>query len=211
MEQLSERRRKIIEFVNDSIEQRGFPPTVREIGQATGISSTSVVDFHLRTLEEQGFLRRIPDVSRGIELLSRQAKTSRQTRVPIVGTIAAGSPIEAVEGIEDSLPLAPGLFGSIPPDELFALRIKGDSMIDELIGDGDLVVARRQSTAEDGDIVVALLADGAPAGWGATLKRFFRQGHRIRLQPANPNMKPIYVKPSDLQIQGKVVALMRMY
>jgi repressor LexA len=211
LETLSIRRRRILDSIRENLSQRGFPPTVREIGQAVGISSTSVVDFHLRALEEQGFIRRARDLSRGIELLLPDGETPLAPQVPIAGVIAAGLPIEAIEGDMEALPLPPGLAGPIPLDELFALRVKGDSMIEELIGDGDIIVARRQSTAQDGDIVVALLTKTPTPGWGATLKRFYHEGHQIRLQPANSTMEPIFVHPADLQIQGKLVALIRQY
>ncbi len=210
MERMTERRRSILQFLQQYIEANSFPPSVRDIGRAVGISSTSVVDFHLRALESDGYIRRARDISRGIEVLSAP-KPSTAGSVPVVGTIAAGLPIEALPDDTETIPIPPSLLGSTDTQDLFALHVRGNSMVDELIGDGDIVLVRRQNSARDGDIVVALLTDTPTGQWGATLKRFYREGGLIRLQPANPSMTPIYVSPDKLQIQGKVVALIRRF
>lgn len=205
---LSDRQRRIVEFIGDFLDEHGYPPTVRDIGRAVGISSTSVVDYNLKRLEREGYLKRVRDVSRGIELVGDGDRRSRGafTEVPVIGRIAAGEPIEAVEERDrDRLLLSP----SLAEEGCFALRVKGKSMIEDLIDDGDLVVVRPQVTAENGDIVVALLTD-SPSGEGqATLKRLYREKSRIRLQPANSEMSPIYVSTEEIRIQGKVTAVIR--
>lgn len=207
MRMLSERQRRILDFIARFQEQRGYPPTVREIGQAVGISSTSVVDYNLKVLEREGYLRRDPDVSRGLGLAEVAAthRTRSVIPIPIVGRIAAGEPIEALHGHHEELELPSRLCG----EGCYALQVKGKSMIEDLIDDGDLVIVKPQESADNGDIVVALLVDG-PTGEGqATLKRLYREKDRIRLQPANSAMEPIFVRPEALRIQGKVVAVVR--
>jgi repressor LexA len=206
---LSERQRKILTYIQDYVGQRGYPPSIREIGDRVGISSTSVVDYNLRALERAGQIRRDREVSRGLELIGGQ-RSSRQTpgrmvRVPVIGRIAAGVPIEAVEDPSDMLEFSPGTV----PDGCFALRVRGTSMIDDHIDDGDLVVVRAQSTAENGEIVVAIVqSDDQPNG-GATLKRFYREGKNVRLQPRNAEMQPIVVPGELVEVRGKVVKLVR--
>lgn len=206
---LSARQQKILQFIGEFIEDRGYPPTVRDIGRAANISSTSVVDYNLRVLEREGFLRRDREVSRGIELpreVGARRIPAALTEVAIVGRIAAGEPIEALEESDrERLLLSPFL----APDGAFALRVKGKSMIDDLIDDGDLVVVRPQSTANNGDIVVALLVDGVEEAGRATLKRFYREREHIRLQPANETLPPLFVDPAAVRVQGKVVAVIR--
>lgn len=207
MRPLSDRQRRILDFIARFHQRHGYPPTIREIGQETGIASTSVVDYNLRALERAGLIRRDPDVARGLELID--AAGSRRdrgvVRVPIVGRIAAGEPIEALQGHEEELELSTQL----SDDNCYALKVRGKSMVEDLIDDGDLVVIRPQESADDGDIVVALLTDGPTPEGRATLKRFYRERDRIRLQPANSAMEPIYVRPTDLRVQGKVVAVIR--
>jgi len=204
--QLSPRQRQILAFIREFQRSHGYPPTVREIGQAVGISSTSVVDYNLKVLRKLGLLRRDAEVSRGLELLEDEDERPRNVvSIPIVGRIAAGQPIEAFTVPGDRIEVGQDL----AEEGAFALQVKGKSMIDDLIDDGDLVVVRPQQTAENGDIVVALLTD-SPSGEGqATLKRLYREKDRIRLQPANSEMQPIYVKPAKLQIQGRVTAVIR--
>jgi repressor LexA len=205
--QLSPRQESILEFINSYMDEHGYPPSMREIGSAAGISSTSVVDYNLRVLERDGYLRRDREVSRGLELRTSSERfgRSRLVRVPLVGRIAAGEPIEAVVGENETLEFP----ASMVPDDCYALQVKGKSMIEDLIDDGDLVVVRPQQTAENGEIVVALLLNqGEPAG-AATLKRIYRERGQVRLQPANASMDPIYIHPEDLRVQGKVVALLR--
>ncbi len=207
MRPLSERQRRILDFIARFQQRHGYPPTIREIGQEAGISSTSVVDYNLRALERLGHLRRDPDVSRGIELAAgvfpRRSPTT--TSVPVMGRIAAGEPIEALQGHREEMEVSARLCD----EGCYALRVKGKSMIEDLIDDGDLVVVRPQESADDGDIVVALLTDGPSSEGRATLKRLYRERDRIRLQPANATMEPIYVAPGELRVQGKVVAVIR--
>lgn len=206
--ELSDRQQRMLEFIQSFTRSHGYPPTVREIGQAVGISSTSVVDYNLKILRKLGYLRRDKEVSRGIGLLvtdDEEERPSNVVSVPIVGLIAAGQPIEAYSTPDDRIDLG----RDVAEDGAFALRVKGKSMIEDLIDDGDLVVVRPQVTAENGDIVVALLTD-SPSGEGqATLKRLYREKSRIRLQPANSEMSPIYVSPEEIRIQGKVTAVIR--
>ena len=207
MARLSERQRRILAFVERYTAEHSYPPSIREIGQAVGISSTSVVDYNLRALEREGMIRRDREVSRGLGLVAKTS-TSRPKvlRVPIKGRIAAGEPIEAIEGHEDYLEFAAGSI----PDGCYALQVKGKSMIEDLIDDGDMVVVRPQATADNGDIVVALLMNQGAASEGvATLKRLYRERGRVRLQPANAAMQPIFVDPEQLQVQGKVVSVIR--
>lgn len=207
MQSLSERQRRILDFIASFQQQHGYPPTIREIGQAVGISSTSVVDYNLKVLERHGRLKRDPEVSRGLGLAGGLvARTARNSgRIPIVGRIAAGEPIEAVEGHQEELNVTEQLCD----DGCFALRVKGKSMIEDLINDGDIVVVKPQDTALDGEIVVALITEGPTSEGVATLKRVYREHGRVRLQPANSEMDPIYVDPEELLIQGRVVSVIR--
>jgi repressor LexA len=204
---LSQRQDAILSFIDLYVDEHGYPPSIREIGAAAGISSTSVVDYNLRILEREGLLHRDREVSRGLGLTTtseRPSARSRVVRVPLVGRIAAGQPIEAVEGEHETLEFSAGLIS----EDCYALQVKGKSMIEDLIDDGDIVVVRPQETAENGEIVVALLPGEGGSG-AATLKRFYRERDQIRLQPANASMQPIYVRPDELMLQGKVVALFR--
>jgi repressor LexA len=206
MRKLSERQRRIIDFLERYTADHGYPPSIREIGQAAGISSTSVVDYNLRALEREGLIRRDREISRGVGLVGRRPGAPRLVRVPIRGRIAAGEPIEALEGHEEYVEFAAGMV----PDGCYALQVKGKSMIEDLIDDGDLVIVRPQDTAENGEIVVALLMNQAASGEGvATLKRLYRERGQVRLQPANATMQPIYVDPQHLHVQGKVVSVIR--
>ena len=208
MRKLSDRQQRILDFVGEYTADHGYPPSIREIGQAVGISSTSVVDYNLRALERGGLIRRDREVSRGLGVVG-QTPSARPTmaRIPIVGRIAAGEPIEAMEQHDEYLELGVGTV----PDGCYALQVKGKSMIDDLIDDGDLVVIRPQVSAENGDIVVALLiSQDSQTGGAATLKRLYRErGGKIRLQPANSAMQPIIVDSEQLQVQGKVVSVHR--
>jgi repressor LexA len=206
---LSTRQTQILDFVHHYVSEHSYPPTVREIGDGVGISSTSVVDYNLRVLAKRGYLRRDPSISRGIEMLdgSGERETlAERVSVPIVGQIAAGSPIDAVEGHPEHITLTQDV---VPMEGVFALRVRGKSMIEDLIDDGDLVVVRPQETAENGSIVVALLSESPGTEGTVTLKRFYRERDRIRLQPANSTMQPIYVRPDQVQVQGQVVCLIR--
>lgn len=214
----AERRQRIVDYIARTVAERGYPPSVREIADAVGLASTSAVHHHLIALERSGLLERGTRSSRALRLTaSAQATvpTSKPARstvtpfrmplerdvltLPVVGEIAAGQPIEAYQDTSETLSVPASLQAR---DDSYVLRVRGRSMIDALIDDGDFVVVQPQATARDGDIVVALLEDN-----GVTLKRFFREDGRIRLQPANAELEPIYA--TDLQIQGKVVGVIR--
>lgn len=207
MEELPRRQRDVLEFIAECVEERGVPPTYREIGDALGIGSTNGVADHVKALIRKGYLEKVGDgTARGLRLTNRARQSLPDTisEVPLVGMVAAGAPILAEENHETTLHLDRSLL----PDAgtHFALRVRGDSMIEEGIHDGDLVVVQQQAGARNGDIVVALV-DGE-----ATVKFFFREGRRIRLQPAHPTMEPIFVdSTADAAIQGRVVGVYRQY
>ncbi|MCA1646590.1 MAG: transcriptional repressor LexA [Chloroflexi bacterium] len=205
---LSERQKNILKYIEAYVDERGYPPSIREIGDQVGISSTSVVDYNLKVLEREGRIRRDREVSRGLELVGGQRGPRqiqpRLVRIPVVGRIAAGLPIEAIEDPDDVLELP---LGSVPED-CFALRVRGTSMIDDHIDDGDLVVVRPQQSVDNGDIAVAIVDDVSGNG-GATLKRFYLQGDMVRLQPRNTAMQPIIVPADQVEVRGKVVKLLR--
>lgn len=205
---LTGRQGRILEFIEGYVEDHSRPPTIREIQAAVQASSTSVVDYNLRKLEQLGYLRRERELSRGIELVdhSERRRRARAHAVPIVGRIAAGQPIEAVAEAEREMLY---LSDDLSSEECYALSVKGTSMIEDCIDDGDLVVVRPQPTAGDGDIVVALITDGPTGEPEATLKRLYREHGRLRLQPANSAMAPIYVAAERVQVQGRVVAVIR--
>ncbi len=200
--EITERQRQILDFIRAEIHRRGFPPSVREIGEAVGLSSSSTVHSHLAALEQKGFIRRDPSKPRALEVLDyrdtdRAIDYGQVRAVPLVGHVAAGSPILASENIEATMSLP----AEMADESTFILRVRGDSMIEAGILDGDFVVVRQQSHANDGEIVVALLEDDA------TVKRYFREPDRIRLQPENSALDPIYAR--DVTILGRVVALFR--
>lgn len=197
---ISTRQREILDYIRDTVADRGYPPSVREIGEAVGLSSPSTVHSHLSTLEATGHLRRDPTKPRAIEVLDDDSHPADVRRVPLVGRIAAGSPILAEEDIEDVYPLPVELVGDGP---IFMLRVKGDSMIDAGILDGDLVVIHRQPDALDGEIVAALI-DGEEA----TVKRLQRKDGAVVLHPENPALEPM-VFTDGVELIGKVVAVMR--
>ncbi len=210
MSKLSAKQQSILAFLKDFLEENSYPPTVRDIQNGCQISSTSVVDYNLRILQREGHIRRSPEVSRGIEVLGEGRERRRTRAVPIMGYIAAGQPMP-VPGSEgwgsgealETLELAEALTGG--RQELYALRVRGQSMIDALIDDGDVVVIEPAQQAQPGDMVVAWLRLEKEA----TLKRFYMEGDRVRLQPANSQMRPLYVSPDNLEIQGRVVAVVR--
>ena len=210
---LSPRRQRILEFINEFIQENGIPPTVRDIQRACDVSSTSVVDYNLRLLERDGYLNRRPDVARGIELLDDEGQpVSNSPKVPIVGSIAAGLPLP-VFSTEDSASSREFDTIEVSPDltrrygALFALSVKGTSMIDALIDDGDIVVIQPGQHANNGDMVVAWLKTNEEA----TLKKFYLEGDQVRLQPANSQMEPIYCSAADVEVKGKVVSVIRKY
>lgn len=209
----AERKRKILDYIAATIRARGYPPSVREIARAVGLASTSAVHHHLLMLEREGYLERGAAQSRAIrltptaalrlglaaELVPQGALTEPAHALPIVGEIAAGGPIEAYQDVSETLSV-PDVIA--PSGDAYVLRARGDSMIEAAIMDGDYVVIRPQSTARDGDIVVAQVEENA-----VTLKRFYREKNRIRLQPANPNYPPQYY--DDVRIQGKLIGVIR--
>lgn len=200
---LTERQRQVLQFIKDEIRQKGYPPSVREIGEAIGLSSSSTVHGHMARLEEKGFIRRDPTKPRAIEVLDEPGgpPKKRTITVPLVGRVTAGQPILAIENIEDHLALSADFVRGADENNLFFLQVQGDSMVEAGILNGDYVLVRRQQTAYNGEIVVALIEDEA------TVKRFFKEHGHIRLQPENRFMDPIIVP--DAQILGKVAALLR--
>ena len=210
---MPERRRRILGFIQEFYSENGIPPTVRDIQQACEISSTSVVDYNLRQLEEAGYLNRRREVARGIELLDREGEpVSSAPRIQIVGSIAAGQPLpvfssEGAAASEefDTVEVSPDL--PRRHGKLFALTVHGTSMIDALIDDGDVVVIKPEQEAANGDMVVAWLREEEEA----TLKKFYREGDRVRLQPANRTMSPIYCQAENVEVRGKVVTVLRKF
>ena len=203
---LTGKRRQILDFIADELRARGYPPSVREIGEAVGLTSSSTVHAHLATLQRQGYLRRDPTKPRAIEVRydpsSGAAVESRPVRhVPLVGDVAAGTDVLAQENVEELLPLPEDFTGT---GTLFMLRVRGDSMIEAGIFEGDYVVVRAQAEAEKGDIVVA----GLP-GEEATVKRWSRKGSKVVLVPANPRLEPMELDPADVTLYGKVVTVLR--
>ena len=208
MATLRPRQQEILRFIEHFMDEFGYPPTVRDIQSGCAISSTSVVDYNLRALTRAGLLRRSREVSRGIELVGRR---QRAARVPLLGTIAAGQPMPvfpadpAVLEDEETVEVDPDLARNNA--RLYALQVKGDSMIDALIRDGDVVILQAQEEAETGEMVAAWLVDAEET----TLKRFFPEGPRVRLQPENTAMGPIYADAHNVQIKGRVVGVLRRY
>ncbi len=221
---LSKRQQSMLEFIANYISEHTRPPTIREIGEAVGISSTSVVNYNLTRLEERGLLEREAEVSRGLRLTQAAVNgvrnavaatanaindtLSRLVSIPIAGDIVASQPVEVGSDVganfyDDFIEVSASMLPN-RLDDLYALRVNGDSMIDAMVQDGDIVVMHKQQTANNGDMVAVWLRDGT-----TTLKHFHHEGSRIRLQPANPTMGPIYVEPEDVQVQGKVVMVVR--
>jgi repressor LexA len=204
---LTGRQREIFDFLSDYVRERGYPPTVREIGEAVGLASPSTVHAHLANLERAGLLKRDPTKPRALELVGRDRGAGREDTkllsLPLVGEIAAGGPLLAEENVEDYLEV-PELLAAGGAD--FLLRVKGESMIQAGILDGDYVVVRKQQDARNGDVVVALAGDDEAAD-EATVKRFFREEGRVRLQPENDALEPIYA--SHVQVLGKVIGVFR--
>ena len=201
--ELTGRQQEIWTFLVTYVDEHGYPPTVREIGDAVGLASPSTVHAHLANLERAGLLRRDPTKPRALELVGREKaadSVAELPRLPLLGQIAAGAPLLADENVEDEIAVPETLRGD------FLLRVKGDSMIDAGILDGDLVIVRRAQDARDGEIVVALAGDDESAD-EATVKTFYREKSRIRLQPENASLEPIYA--SHVQILGKVVGVFR--
>jgi len=206
MTDLTPRQRQVLEFIDEEVRQRGYPPSVREIGEAVGLSSSSTVHAHLAALQDKGYIRRDPTKPRAIELhfeaASGAATERRPVRhVPLVGDVAAGTGVLAAENIEETVPMPEDFTGA---GQLFMLRVRGESMIDAGILDGDYVVVRQQPTAEPGETVVA----GIP-GEEATVKTFRRRRGKIVLVPANERMSEMEFRPDEVEIYGKVVTVLR--
>jgi repressor LexA len=205
---LTDRQQQIWEYLESYVDAHGYPPTVREIGGAVGLASPSTVHAHLANLERAGLLKRDPTKPRALELTGRRraepGAEERPRGLPLLGQVAAGGPLLAEENVEDYLAVPEPL--SRGGDDEFLLRIKGDSMIEAGILDGDYVVVRKQPDARDGEIVVALAGDDEAAD-EATVKRFFRENGRVRLQPENAAMEPIYAQ--HVQILGRVIGVFR--
>jgi repressor LexA len=201
VEPLTKRQREILDYLNGFIERHGYAPSLEEIGRQFGLSSLATVHKHLSNLQEKGFIRRAWNRSRSVEIVP--AKTGgRAVELALLGYVAAGEPIEAIAGNESI---------SVPEDfvgkrETYVLRVRGDSMIDEQIRDGDYVIVEDRKAAENGETVVALLS-----GSDVTLKKFYRENGHVRLQPANPSMRPLVVRAEEVQVQGVVIGVMRRY
>ena len=213
MEELTDRQKQILEFIVRETESRGYPPTIREIGEEMDIRSTNGVNDHLKALERKGYLNRGEQQSRALVPTKRARlvlglgarKDPEMVEVPVLGKVAAGAPLLATENVEDSVRIDSFLLGG-NGREVFALRVKGDSMIEDGIYDGDFIFVKKAPNAAPGEIVVALIEDEA------TVKRYYPEGDRIRLQPANSRMQPIYVSKAEFRstmILGKVVGVYR--
>lgn len=213
MAQPSPRQRAILEFIEDFRREKDYPPSIRDIQQGCGISSTSVVDYNLKALERMGYIRRDREVSRAIELLDPSGKRRERPRtvpVPLVGTIAAGSPIPVPSSdgwspdVEDMIEVTEAMTQG--KAQVFALRVQGTSMIDALINDGDIVIMEPTSNVRDGDMAAVWLRGQEET----TLKKIYREGGRVRLQPANSTMEPIFADAEDVMIQGRVLSTIRL-
>ena len=207
---LTDRQQAIFDFIRDFSIRSHYPPTIREIGKSVGISSTSVVNYNLTVLEKQGLIARDKTISRGIRLVGEiDAAAIETVRIPLVGRIAAGEPMPvpgsdfAILG-DEVIELTREL---LPTDDqnIFALQVRGNSMVDAMIGDGDIVVMQQRQKADNGDLVAVWLKDREET----TLKRFFLEKGKVRLQPANPTMQPIFADPKNVEVQGKVVLVIR--
>ncbi len=212
---ISQQQQKIWHFIHQFMQENHFPPTIREIARGAGLSSTSVASYHLGILEEKGFIKRDRNRSRGLRLLVTPGgvkATDNLIPVPLIGRIAAGEPMllppsasdfrilgdETIEVARSNLRYT---------DNIFAVEVRGDSMIDALVNDGDIVILRYQNDAENGDMVAALLRESNET----TLKHFYLEGNQVRLQPANPTMQPIYVDADKVTVQGKVILVIRRF
>jgi repressor LexA len=209
MKSLSQRQQAILDFIGAFLDQNDYPPTIRDIQQELAISSTSVVDYNLKVLEERDYIRRNRNISRGIEVVGRLPGRSNLVTIPVIGQIAAGLPIPVPTDLEgsdsaDVIELSPEL-ASRSGGDLFALRVRGHSMVDALINDGDIVILKQQQTCENGETVAVWLEDEKET----TLKKFYHEGETVRLQPANVTMEPIYTPASNVRIQGRLVTVVR--
>lgn len=198
---LTKRQREILDYLTEFIEQHGYAPSLEEVGRRFGLSSLATVHKHLTNLQEKGFIKRAWNRSRSVELLPTRMGR-RSVELPLLGYVAAGAPIEAIASAE-SIAVPEDLVGK---RDTYVLRVRGDSMIDEQIRDGDFVIVEDRKTADNGEMVIALLR-----GSDVTLKKFYRENGRVRLQPANPAMQPLIVDAQQVQIQGVVIGVMRKY
>ena len=210
MKGLSTKQQKILDFLRRFIREKDYPPSIRDIQEACGISSTSVVDYNLKALERMGYIHRDREVSRAIELLNGSGRRPRMIAVPVVGQIAAGQPIPVPTAdtwsnidYSESIEVTRDMVGN--RRNVYGLRVKGTSMIDALVNDVDIVLMEAATTADNGDMVAVWLKREQEA----TLKRFYHEGNRIRLQPANETMAPIYTDPANVEVQGKVLGAIR--
>ena len=209
MKELSGKQADILEFLRKFLEEKDYPPSIRDIQDGCSISSTSVVDYNLRKLEEKGHIRRDREISRGIELLGARGRRPRILEIPVLGSIAAGQPIPVPSSerwsndSEDTVAVTEDMVRG--RENVFALRVKGTSMIEDLIDDGDIVFLEPARSASNGDRVAVWLKDRGEV----TLKRFYHEGDRIRLQPANSTMEPIYTEPGNVEIQGRFISSFR--
>ncbi len=209
MKTLSRRQQAILQFIERFLDENDYPPTIRDIQSELDISSTSVVDYNLKALEARGLIRRNSNIARGIELVNRGVGRRNVVAIPVIGQIAAGLPIPVPGDLEGSdATESVELGASLVPNSgqgLFALRVKGHSMVDALINDGDVVVLKQQETCENGETVAVWLKDERET----TLKRFYLEGDQVRLQPANTSMAPIYTPAQNVEVQGRVVTVLR--
>jgi repressor LexA len=220
---LSDRQRNILTFMHEYMTANGYPPTIREIGEATTIKSTSVVNYNLNKLVDAGYLERSEHISRGLRLVAHipgkpsdpQKKiihlSDHISQVPLIGQIVASRPVEIPDDSghyydeDDMIDVPPSLLNGVDPADAYALVVKGESMTDAMISENDIVILRVQDTANNGDMVAVWLSDRSET----TLKYFYREGDKIRLQPAHPTMDAIYVEPKNCQIRGKVLSVIR--
>jgi repressor LexA len=210
MKKMSDKQKRIIKFIERFISDKGYPPSIRDIQTGCNISSTSVVDYNLNLLESRGHIRRHADVSRGITLLTRTQATDSLVPVPVIGMIAAGEPIPVpapdtwdVAAVSETMEVPPEIIRN--RENIYALKVKGKSMVDALINDGDIVLMQHVSTVDNGEMAAVWLKGEKEA----TLKKVYKESGRIRLQPANEQMKPIYADYDNVEIQGRVVAVVR--
>jgi len=217
MKKLSSRQNRILQFIGEFIDDQGYPPTVRDIQHACDISSTSVVDYNLNILQREGHIRRSPEIARGMEVTTQSRRRADVAHIPVLGFIAAGQPVPVFSSDDltpsdpvETLEISNGMLGGkklSSNSDLYALRVRGTSMIEDMIDDGDIVIVRPANQIRDGEMVVVWLKKEKEA----TLKRLYREGDRVRLQPANSHMEPIYTAADNVEVQGKVVAMFRNF
>ncbi len=216
---LSKRQQNILKFMHNYLQDNGYPPTIREIGTATDIASTSVVNYNLNKLVSAGYLDRTEKASRGLRIVAdipgvktkKVRPSPKIVKIPMIGRIVASQPVEVPDDMghytdaDEMLDLPPSMLNNVDPSEVFALEVRGDSMIDAMISNGDIVIMQKQDTANNGDMVAVWLPEQSET----TLKHFYHEGQQVRLQPAHPTMEPIYVDAHNCQIKGKVLSVIR--